>query len=173
MLSAASLAAQSVRVPDTRLVMTPPDGFAPAAAFAGFQNEAGGASLIVAEMAGASFAELRESMTPEAFRTQGVEVDTLRDLVVNDAPAFLARGTQEAYGQTYDKWVLVTGDSVGAFVATGAVPVGADRELAAHVEAALLGVSWVARTSADCSRGSRSCSTCPTASTRRTGSRRR
>ena len=139
LLAAASTGAQPVRVPGTRVVMAPPPGWAPAEAFAGFQGPEPAESIVVAELAGAPLAELVASMTPQALRGQGITVAESRDVTVGGAASRLIRGSQAAYGTTFAKWLLLTGDDQGTVIVTASVPTGrADR---AAVERSLLSVT--------------------------------
>ena len=141
-LAAASVAAQPVRVPGTRAVLAPPPGWTPAQAFAGFQGDEPAASMVVAELDGAPLAEMIAGMTPEALRGQGVEVDEARDVTVMDGPARLIRGSQDAYGTVFAKWILLAGGAERVVIVTATVPGDPSAADRAAIERSLLSLSW-------------------------------
>lgn len=144
LLAASAASAQPVRVPGTRALVDPPPGFEPAASFAGFQHTASGTSLMVTELVGAPLAEIRAGLTPDALATQGVDDADVRDVTVAGTASTFVEGTQEAYGQTFRKWIVATGDSLGVVLLSATVPVEAADALGPGLRAALLGASLAA-----------------------------
>ena len=143
-LLAASASAQPepVRVPGSRVSLAPPPGFRPADGFAGFQNDSLSASILVTEIPGAPLDEAIAGLTPEALaQQQRFIVSKETDVVVGGVPSRLIRGTQSQAGVRFDRWVLVTGDSVGVVLATAAAPVEAADGVGAALERALLTLS--------------------------------
>ena len=141
-LLAATAAAQPTRVPGSRAVLTPPPGYAAADAFAGFQNDDLGAFLMVTEMADAPLDEMIAGMTPQALAGQGVRMDASEDVVVNGVASRLVRGTQSANGETYTKWILVTGDDAGLFLVTGIIPRELSRDDGPALVDAMRSLTW-------------------------------
>ncbi len=134
--------AQPTRVPGSRVVLTPPPGFHPADAFAGFQHEGLQASLMVTELAGAPLAEMIDGATDQALATQGVEVSERREVEVQGVPSLLVRGSQRAYGALFAKWIVVTGDADGVVLVTVAIP---NEHAAKHgpaLERSMLSLAW-------------------------------
>ena len=142
LLLAVAASAQPVRVPGTRAVMAPPPGWTAAQAFAGFQGEDPAESIVVVELDGAPVGELVAGMTPQALRGQGIAVAEVREVEVMGTASRLIRGTQSAYGTTFAKWILVTGDDEGAVLVTATLPGTPSASVARAVEASVLSLSW-------------------------------
>ncbi len=140
--AAAGAAAQPVRVPGTGVVLAPPPGWTPARAFAGFEGDEPGASVVVAELDGAPLAQMAAGMTPEALRGQGVEVTETRDVTVMGGLARLIRGTQTAYGTAFAKWILLAGGAERVVIVTATVPGDPSAAERAAIERSLLSLTW-------------------------------
>ena len=140
--AACAASAQSVRVPGTRAVVAPPPGWTPAEAFAGFQGDEPSASIVVVEIDDAPLAEMMAGMTPQALRGQNIRVAETRDVTVMGIPSRLMRGTQSAYGTTFAKWILLTGDAEGVVLLTATVPGALSSADRAAIEESLLSVTW-------------------------------
>lgn len=119
---AASASAQPVAVPGTRASLTPPEGYVASDLFDGFQSDSLGASLMVLEIPDAPLAEMFTAFTPEALAEQGVLEARLDTVEVGGQMAALVTGWQRAYGVSFDKWSLVTGDSAGIVMVSAALP---------------------------------------------------
>ncbi|MEL6615031.1 MAG: hypothetical protein AAFQ43_04805 [Bacteroidota bacterium] len=122
LLGATAAAAQPVAVPGTRASLDPPEGYVAAETFPGFQHDDLSASLMVVEVPGAPLAELFEAFTPEALANQGVLAARVDTVEVGGQMAALVTGWQRAYGESFDKWILVTGDSAGVVMVNAALP---------------------------------------------------
>jgi hypothetical protein len=133
--------AQPVRVPGTGVTLSPPQGFAAARRYPGFEDPHAQATIMVTELP-VDAAEMIRSMTKPALATKGITVVSAHDLVVNDRPARLLEVRQTAAGVEVGKWMLIAGDTrttvmvVGAFIEAAAPGIGdAIRE-------SLLTTSW-------------------------------
>ena len=70
-LSTGPVFAQGVRVPGTKVTLTPPDGFSLAQQYPGFEREVDQASIMVTELPGPA-AEMIRVMTKEALAGRGM-----------------------------------------------------------------------------------------------------
>ncbi|AMM50011.1 hypothetical protein TH61_00810 [Rufibacter sp. DG15C] len=114
--------ASSIAVPGTKVSLIPPNGFIQAVNFSGFQNEEIGASIIVIEFP-VSTREILNSFTPEVLAKQGMKFSKKEEIQHQNAPALLLYVTQEVYGKTYQKQVLVFGDSTKSVMVNGLYPI--------------------------------------------------
>ncbi|QIO88522.1 hypothetical protein G9274_002207 [Stenotrophomonas rhizophila] len=99
-------------VPGTSVSLAPPSGFSPASTFTGFMSEDGRASILVAELpahASEAVATLfvDEQTARRQFATRGVRVKHLESLDVEGRAVPVAIGTQNAHGQTFNKWIAL------------------------------------------------------------------
>lgn len=124
LLLAGSALAQTARhraVPGTQCRLVPPDGFAAATRFSGFQNEAAGASILVTELP-APVQLLAGSFTAEALRTKGMELVERQDVDLPAEKGTFFRVRQQAGGTTYLKQILLFGDSLKTVMVTATCP---------------------------------------------------
>ena len=140
-LLGASAAAQPVEVAGTRAALAPPVGYEPSERFAGFENVAIEASLMVVEIPGAPLAEVTAGFTPEALAASGVQNAEIEEVTVGGVASLLVTGEQRAYGQTHRRWSLVTGDSAGVVIVNGAIPEDATPEAVGALRAAVLSLT--------------------------------
>ncbi|OZC01662.1 hypothetical protein [Rubricoccus marinus] len=137
----AAAVAQPVAVPGTRASLTPPEGFAPSERFAGFESGSLGASIMVVEIPEAPLEEIMAAFTPEALATQNITAAARREVGIGGVTSVLVTGQQQAYGETFDKWILATGDSLGVVMVTAALPQGASGEAQQEIERAVLSLT--------------------------------
>ncbi len=128
LLAGPALVAQApgpVFPPGSSVGLVPPAGMRPASSFAGFQDEAARASILVAELPAEAYAALSKVDDAAFQQRQGLKVARRRSLTVAGAPAVLLTGTQPAGGVDYRKWVLIAGPPALTALVTMQVPVGA------------------------------------------------
>lgn len=107
-LSVATQAAPTL-VPGTQVTLDPPEGFAPADRFPGFQKPEAAASVMVTELP-APVAQLRQAMTAEGLATRGLTLISSDSVQVNGVDSLLLQVSQTANGMDFLKWMLITGD---------------------------------------------------------------
>ena len=70
-------------VEGTKLSMHPPMGFSKAHNFTGFQQDESGSSIMIVQFP-ADFEVMKSGLTPEKFKTQGVIIDSTKDIQLNN-----------------------------------------------------------------------------------------
>jgi hypothetical protein len=125
-----------IKVPGTKCSLIPPDGFVASATFGGFQNQETGSSIMVNELP-FSYKILAASFTPEDLKSRGMTLIKKQTIKFNGSEATLLDVTQEAYGTTYLKQILLFGDSNIAVVVNGIYP-QSSKELETKIKDALL-----------------------------------
>jgi hypothetical protein len=96
-------------VAGTQITLDPPEGFARADRFPGFQKPEAGASIMVTEMP-APYPQIRQAMTEQGLATRGMTLISSDAVKVGGAEALLVHVGQAANGIDFLKWMLVTGD---------------------------------------------------------------
>lgn len=127
-------------VPGTRVTLEPPDGFAPAQRFPGFERPELGASIMVTELP-VGFDELRIGMTREGLASRDMELIESRQVSIAGAAADLLHVRQQAFGLEFLKWMLVTGNGSGSVMVVGTFPKAEGDSLGAAVRTAVLSTS--------------------------------
>ena len=89
----------------SRVSMTPPEGFAVASSFTGFQGPH--ASILIVEIPGAAFEAMRDGFTADALAKQGVTLESQEPVTDLPFKAHLFRGQQALKGMTIKKWLLL------------------------------------------------------------------
>ena len=94
-------AADAQQIPGTSVTISPPEGFEPSSQFAGFAHPDSQSSLMIVEMPADAYTELEPLFATEDFAassmaSQGIEVTGIEEIVINDSPTNMIRGTQEA-----------------------------------------------------------------------------
>ncbi len=129
----------AIEFPQVGLIVPEPAGFERSSRFHGFQQASTGASVMLTVVPG-PFAEVSRSFNAESLAKQGMQLEEKSDLTVQDAPGYLLRVRQSAYGQMYVKWVLVFGDAQRTSMVTASVPTQYADDLAEEVQRVLGGV---------------------------------
>ncbi len=133
--------AAPVRVPGTGVTIDAPAGFEPSTSFPGFGRADLQSSIMVTEMP-APFAGIREGMVKEKLATRGMVLLSSGDVSVSGRLSVLLKVAQEAAGQSYLKWVLVTGTDRKSVTIVGTYPRSAEGQVGEAMRKALLGVTW-------------------------------
>lgn len=112
-----------VMVQGTTIHMVPPQDFTMAVNFSGFQQDESGSSIMVLDLP-APFSEISSAFSAEALLSKGMDLLANEELVLNGLPAFLLAVEQEAYGQTYKKYILAFGNDRETVMINGTFPKG-------------------------------------------------
>ncbi|WP_332689720.1 hypothetical protein [Bosea sp. (in: a-proteobacteria)] len=105
-------AQQKQAIPGTTVSLVAPQGFTPATAFAGLQNEKTKASVVIVEMPAEAHAQLGPlfadfDSAKANFARQGVELDDRDEVETPAGTVPLLSGTQKANGVTFSKWIAL------------------------------------------------------------------
>jgi hypothetical protein len=133
--------AQAVRVPGTKVSLTPPAGFSPASQYPGFEREADQASVMVTELPGAA-ADMIRAMTAQALAGRGMIVLATQDEVINGRPARLLKIRQKTASADVLKWMLIAGDRTMTIMIVGTFPAGSEPSIDTAIQHSLLSTSW-------------------------------
>jgi hypothetical protein len=120
----------------TKVSIIPPDGFNEAANFSGYQQEESGSSIMIIEMP-ASFSLIESSFTEEGLLAQGIEMNSKKELTINNYRAIYITGEQNARGNSYVKNILVFGDDQKTVILNAASPTNLN-EISKAIKEALL-----------------------------------
>jgi hypothetical protein len=119
--AAAPSSAQSVRVPGTKVALTPPPGFSLARQYPGFEQPASQASIMVTELPGRR-GEMIRALTPQALATRGMVLLSAPDETINGNPARLMSLRQKAGATDALKWMLIGGNQSMTIMIVGTFP---------------------------------------------------
>ena len=125
-------------LPETRISLALPPGFAPNPATGGAESPDGRAAIFANEVPGSVYGTMR-SYTAESFEANGMLLHGHERVRVDDWPARLYRATQPVTGADLIRFVLVFGDSGTSVILTAITPEAADAE---WLRAALLSARW-------------------------------
>ncbi|MDZ7935771.1 MAG: hypothetical protein U5M51_12585 [Emticicia sp.] len=120
----------------TKISLIPPKGFMKAANFLGLQQTQSGSTIMILDIPG-PFAEVSKGLTKSGFLSQGVEVKDIENLTINNLPAILVTGEQNAYGNIYTKFVLCFGTDKETIMVNGASPNNL-KKIAKEIKTAIL-----------------------------------
>lgn len=129
--------AAPVAVPGTKVALEPPPGFTLADRFPGFQRADVNASIVVSEMP-APVAEIQQSMHKENLAKRNIVLLESHMITHAGADALLVKVSQQALGDTYLKWMLVTGDAQTTTLVVGTFRSDTETELSAPLRQAVL-----------------------------------
>lgn len=131
--------------------LTPPPAMREAASFAGFEDPATEASILIAELPAEAYPQLTARFDEGGILPNGVALTappaalTLAD----GTPARLYRGSQTARGIAYAKWMLIVSGRATTALVTAQAPQAAADRLGPGIEAALRSVVLRDRRSLD------------------------
>jgi hypothetical protein len=132
---------QNVRVAGTNVTLAPPDGFAVASQYPGFQRAEAQASIMVTELPVAA-TEMMRSLSAPALASKGMTLITARDTVIADRPARLLHVRQTAPGGTVLKWMLIAGHTKTTMMIVGTYPEAGSQDLGDAIRRSVLTASW-------------------------------
>lgn len=130
------LTSEHQNIVGTKISIIPPIGFIKADNFLGLQQTQSGATIMVLDIP-APFAETSKGLTKEGFLSQGVEVKTIKKLTLNNLPAIFVIGEQNAYSNTYTKYILCFGTEKETIMINGAIPSNLEK-IAKEVKTSIL-----------------------------------
>jgi hypothetical protein len=134
------LTAEHQNIAGTKISLIPPKGFVKADNFLGLQQTQSGSTIMVLDIPG-PFSETSKGMTKEGFLSQGIEVKTIENLTLNNLPAILVTGQQNAYGNIYTKYVLCFGTDQETIVVNGASPNNLE-EIAKEIKTSIITIFY-------------------------------
>ncbi len=137
--SAAAQAQQTVFPPGSGIGLVPPKGMSPASGFAGFEDRANGASILMADMPPQAYPEILAGFTPEALAPTGFLAGAPAvEWPVKGGEGRMLRGRQTAQGVVYRKWIVLAKAPNGTAMISAQAPEMRAKELPdAAIEAAL------------------------------------
>ncbi|MGH9145925.1 MAG: hypothetical protein ACRD1Q_04400 [Vicinamibacterales bacterium] len=133
--------AQAVRIPGTKVSLTPPEGFSLAQQYPGFEGEVEQASIMVTELPGPA-ADMVQALTKQALATRGLNLIAAQDAVINSRPARLFNIHQKTANGDVLKWMLITGDHTMTIMVVGTFPAGSSPSTGSAIQHSLLTTSW-------------------------------
>lgn len=139
--SAAPAVAQAVRVPGTKVSLTPPAGFSPAQQYPGFERAADQASIMVTELPTPA-ADMIRAMTRQGLASRGMNLIAAQDAVINGTPARLLHLRQQTPNADVLKWMLIAGDRTMTIMVVGTLPAGGAPSTGNAIQQSLLTTSW-------------------------------
>lgn len=135
---------EAVIVNGTKLSIQPPTGFSEAHTFTGFQQIESGSSILIAQIP-ANFELMKKSLTPEKFKTQGVVIDSTREITLHGTSAILMFGKQQTIEYHISKILLLLGNDDEVYLLNGNYPLEM-KEIGAALEASFLSCKYNATT---------------------------
>ena len=123
--TAVALAADPVFPKNGAAGLVPPPGMTESTQFAGFEDRPRQASIVVAEMPAAAFAQIEPAFTDAALAAKGITVAGRETTTVGGARALLVTGSQRAGAVAVRKWILIVGAEAATVMVTAQVPDGA------------------------------------------------
>lgn len=112
---------EHLNVSGTKVSLIPPKGFIKASNFLGLQQIESGSSIMILDVPG-PFTETSKGLTKEGFLSKGIETKEIQNITLNNLPAILVTGEQNAYGNAYIKYVLAFGTEKETILINGACP---------------------------------------------------
>lgn len=140
-VSAASFAAESIRVPGTRVSLEPPDEFQSASEFQGFERRELGASILVSEIP-VPYATYRETFSREALERRSLFLEESGRWTVDGQDALLLRVSDASGGRAFEAWVLVFGNGQQSVLIFGSYPRDYAASLGPAVRRSVLSAQW-------------------------------
>lgn len=102
----------------TTISMTPPAGFSPSKAFAGFEHAPSGSAFRVDEYSPDAYRDMTRELTDDLLATQGITVSARRTVKIAGASGLLLSGTQTAGRQSIGRWILLLRARTGTVMVT-------------------------------------------------------
>src|SRR5689334_18369842 len=91
----------------SRLGLVPPAGFEPATTFPGFEDQQNGVFVRLIALPGNAFAEIEKTMTNDALKKQGMNVEKRDRLTLPGGNAILVIVRQDTPAGRIRKWLLI------------------------------------------------------------------
>lgn len=131
-----------VRIPGTRVSLSPLPGFGLADTFAGITSPELRASVLVVEIP-ASYAETSVSLGPDSLDAKGVTVTSREETTINGYPATVVALGQEEDGTQYLKWATIFGNDTESVLLTATYPAELDADIGHVMKGELLAAAWM------------------------------
>jgi len=103
----------------------PPPGFTVSKHFPGFENSDNGGSIVLLSLPPQAYADIEKSMTPEAFKAQGITEEKRENVTLPDGKGVLVIGSEQENGQKFRKWMFLGSIPAAIAVAAVRIPDGA------------------------------------------------
>jgi hypothetical protein len=113
--------AEVLQAANSRVTLDVPDGFVPAARYAGFEDTGLQSSFVIVEMPDVAFEQLKAGLTPEALATKGILKAKSGSLKRSDDHVYFT-AEQESAGGPVAKFMLAFRDQGVTALITGNVP---------------------------------------------------
>ena len=110
-----------VKITGTKCSLIPPAGFIVATNFSGFQQVEKGASIMINQLP-VGYQSIVNDFTAEALKAKGMTLVSKEIIDFNNSKATLINLTQPANGTTYNKLILVFGDTKETVLVNGIYP---------------------------------------------------
>ncbi len=136
-----------VTFPEAGVSLAQPSGFEKATAFHGFQQTATGASVLVAAIPG-PYSEVTRGFNKSQMSAQGMTLISKENIRIEDHDGLLLQVRQSAYGQEFQKWMVVFGDANHTRIVTGSFPLAHEEALSKVLKETVLGARLDAASSA-------------------------
>jgi len=131
----AGQAADAVFPPGSAVGLSPPPGMSPAKSFAGFQDEARGASILMFTFPPVAYPDMASGFSDDGkLAQQGVTAGRRETLTLAGNPALLVSGRQQTAAGSFHKWIILVGSPKTVALVTAQYP---DAAAAAYSDAAI------------------------------------
>ena len=104
------------------LGLVPPPGMVESSQFAGFEDDATKASILVVDMPADAYDQLATGFSEQALTSKGVTLEKRESFPIKGGKALLFTGRQTAGPITVRKWVLLVGSDTATGIVTFQVP---------------------------------------------------
>jgi hypothetical protein len=132
----------------TKIEIVPPDGFVKSVGYNGFMHQLAGSSIVITEIAGDVNRNFLGFDEKQLFKT-GVLVDKTTYYNINGYDALLIEGKQSAYGNVYNRVMLVTGDIYRTYLLSASVLSTSSSKHFNEVKESLLSVIYMPNKESD------------------------
>lgn len=105
----------------TKVSLVSPEDFIEATNFGGFQQNETGSSIMVLPIPG-GYQKVRQGITEGSLLAKGIVTKKIEEVDLNGTPGILVSGEQNAYGNTYQKYILVFGYDKETIMINGVSP---------------------------------------------------
>jgi hypothetical protein len=102
-----AMAADAVFPTGSRIGIVPPASMAQSRNFIGFEDPQKNAAILFTMLPAKAFETLDKSMTPDAMKKDGVDIEKREPITLGAGNGFLLTGTQTGNTGRYRKWLLV------------------------------------------------------------------
>ncbi|WP_234053891.1 MULTISPECIES: hypothetical protein [unclassified Xanthobacter] len=117
LMAAAALAGEVVFPRGSVMGLEPPPGMVESTTFAGFEDGAHNASILMVDMPPQAYAQIEDGFSDAALASKGITVESRGPFTIPGAKGYLVTGTQTAGPFRVRKWILLAGtDLVTALV---------------------------------------------------------